>query len=160
MKKSFFYMLLAVLPLAWGCSSDDDDDPVDPDLPKKTELTEGNDERPVWGDPDYLSFGLTMAVQFRLQEALEEYVSDQDLLCARIGGDVRAVTAPENSEGQIYFPLVIAANSTESMVSISYYCDKLHRIFTITDWHRFDTSLSPLDNGEPYLLEFLTTTQE
>ena len=161
MKKSFFYMLLAILPLAWGCGSDDDD-PIEPQKPTDKQLTVGNDERPTsWEDSiNYNNFELTMAVQFRLQDVLNEYVSGQDLLCALIGDEVRAVTAPEISEGQIYFPLVIAATSNESMVSIAYYCDKLKRIFTIDNWHRFDTSLPPLDNGEPYLLEFITTEEE
>ena len=158
MKKTIFYMLLAMLPLAWGCGSDDDDT-VDPDQPKNPELTLGNAVRPGWIDPDYFTFELTMSVQFRLQDFFDEYVSDKDLLCAMVNDEVRAVTAPEYSEGGIYFPLVIAANSSDNMVSIAYYCDKLQRIFTIDSWHQFDTSLPPLDNGQPYLLEFITTEQ-
>lgn len=153
-------ILLSVVTLSWGCGSDNDDEsePVDK---KETELlTPGNAVRPTWTDPDYFSYELTMAVQFRLQEVLEGYVSDNDLLCAIISDEVRAVSGPEYIEGQIYFPLVIAANSKDSMVSIAYYCDKLKRIYTIDSWHLFDTSLPPLDNEQPYLLEFITTTQE
>ena len=101
-----------------------------------------------------------MAVQFRLQEVLESYVSENDLLCAIINDEVRAVSSPENSEGQIYFPLVIAANTNDSMVSIAYYCDQLKRIYSIDSWHQFDASLPPLNNEQPYLLEFIPTEQQ
>lgn len=152
-------MLLAILPLAWGCGSDDDD-AVDPDQPKNPELTVGNAVRPEWTDPNYHAFELYMSAQFRLQDLFDEYVSDKDLLCALINDEVRAVTAPENGEGGIYFPLVIAANSSDNMVSIAYYCDKLQRIFTIDSWHQFDTSLPPTQDGQPYLLEFIKTEQQ
>ena len=151
-------MLLAILPFVLGCGSDDDE-PNPTDM-KKELLTVGNASRPEWTAPDYTLFELPMSVQFRLQDLFDEYVSDNDLLCAFINDEVRAVTSPEDSEGQIYFPLVIAANPGESMVSIAYYCDQLHRIYTITDWHKFDTGMPPTNNGEPYILEFITTEQQ
>ncbi len=153
-------ILLSVVTFFWGCGSDDDDaEPTDPKN-KSELLTPGNAVRPTWNEPDYHSFELTMAVQFRLQEVLEGYVSENDLLCAIINDEVRAVSSPENSEGQIYFPLVIAANTNDSMVSIAYYCDQLKRIYTIENWHQFDASLPPLNNEQPYLLEFIPTEQQ
>ena len=155
MKKYNLFIMLSVLAFAWGCGDDDDsDNPVQP------VLTQGTDQRPSWASPDYSQFENTMAMQFQLQEQLNNYVSEQDLLCATINGEVRAVSEPQDSEGQIYFPLVIAANSTDGMVSVSYYCDQLHRIFTITDWRQFDTSIPPTNDGEPYILEFITTEQQ
>ena len=155
-------ILLSVVTFFWACGSDDDDvEPTDP-KDKSELLTPGNAVRPTWNDPDYHSFELTMAVQFRLQEVLEGYVSDKDVLWAWVNhsDSVRAVSGPDNSEGQIYFPLVIASNSNDAMVSISYYCDQLKRIYTIENWHQFDASLPPLNNEQPYLLEFIPTEQQ
>lgn len=99
-----------------------------------------------------------MSVQLRLQDELAAYVTEQDMMCAMIDGEVRALHGPEISDAQIYFPLVIATNNSDVMVGISYYCDRLHRIYTIADWHEFDASLPPLDQQDyPYLIRFITS---
>ncbi|MBR6203004.1 MAG: hypothetical protein IKQ62_08370 [Bacteroidaceae bacterium] len=149
-----WFMLLAVLTLAWGCSSDSDGDGSQEGL----QLLSGTDERPTWKVPDYNLYEQTMSVQLRLQDELAAYVTEQDLMCAMIDGEVRALHAPEITDAEIYFPLTVGTNNSDVMVSISYYCDRLHRIYTFPDWHEFDASLPPLDSEDkPYLIRFFTT---
>lgn len=152
MKKLNIMFILAVLTLVWGCKDSGNEEQ------RLSQLTEGDEARPSWTAPNYGEYEFIMSVQFRLQDELAEYVTNQDLMCAMIDGKVSAVTAPHVSEEQIYFPLSIAANGTDGMVSILYYCDRLHRIFVIEEWHQYDSSMAPTDeNGEPYLLKFITT---
>ncbi len=152
-------LMLAAFALMWSCSSDDDDpEVVDPVNFTETQLTPGNDERPSWTKPDYRQFQQTMTVQVRLQEALSSYITAQDLLCAKVDSVIGAVTVPNESETGYYFPLSIATDKGDAMISIHYYCDSLHRIFSIENWRRYDESASPLDeDNEPYLLEFITS---
>lgn len=146
-------LLLAVLTFTGGCSSDGDSGS---DSPASSLLTQGTDVRPDWKYPSVSDYEQTMGVQFRLQDELAAYVTEQDLMCAMISGEVRALCEPEISDDGIYFPLVIFSDDSDVRVSISYYCDRLHRIYTLSNWHDFDATLSPLNAaGEPYLLNFI-----
>jgi hypothetical protein len=42
------------------------------------------------------------------------------------------------------------------LVTLKYYCDKLHRIFTVSDWKEFDSTIQPTDQGTPYVVPFFT----
>ena len=151
--------MLAAFTLMWSCSSDDDDSGVvEPVIVTDNQLTPGNDARPSWTKPDYTQFLQNMTVQVRLQETLSSYITSQDLLCAKLGDQIGAVAVPNESEIGYYFPLSTATNKSDVMVSIHYYCDSLHRIFSIENWRKYDESISPLDeDNEPYLLEFITS---
>jgi hypothetical protein len=95
-----------------------------------------------------------MIVDVSLQDALVQYASEQDLLCATINDEVRGVATPQQVEDQWLFPLIVGSNETGAMVRLSYYCDKLHRIFTI-NWTRFDASIPPSGKGGLYQPEFV-----
>ena len=145
-------MLAALAIMAGACSSDDDDEPgggtTDPEKPVTEYLTPGNDQRPDWRAPDYTLYGgITMAVQVELGDTLANYQSGNDLMCAKIGDEVRAVTPP----------LSIAGDGTDQAVSLHYYCDQLHRIFTIKDWATFDASTKPTGESSLYRPCFLTS---
>ena len=146
-------LLLAALALMAGaCGSDDvvgGDDvtppvPVDPATPEY--LTPGTDQRPTWWvAPDYTSYGgITMALQVELGDTLHAYQGADDLMCATIGGEVRAVTSPRSTGGIIYYPLSIAGENGGLMVSLHYYCHQLHRIFTIPEWASFAPATPPI----------------
>ena len=155
MKKFNILMILAVLTLVWGCKDSDGDGGSNSSTSAQY-LTPGTDARPSWQKPDYNEFENTMYIQFQLQEQFASYVTDQDLMCAMIGGEVRALTAPNESEGDTYFPLSIAANGGEEDVTIAYYCDRLHRIYKPENYLYFDTSMSPTDaEGNPYVLTII-----
>lgn len=155
-------MLAALAIMAGACSSDDDDEPgggsTDPEKPVTEYLTPGNDQRPDWRAPDYTLYGgITMAVQVELGDTLANYQSGNDLMCAKIGDEVRAVTPPLTTGGITYYPLSIAGDGTGQAVSLHYYCDRLHRIFTIKDWATFDASTKPTGESSLYRPCFLTS---
>ena len=150
--------LVATLLLT-ACSSDGDNTPTPPTppTPEKTEPAEGTDLRPTWQAPDYSAFeGMTMVVQIGIQEELQPYVSANDLMCAQLKGEVRALGTLHETAGQYYFPLSILGNSSEGAVTLKYYCDKLHRIFTVEGWKKFDSTILPTQGGEPYEVKFYT----
>ena len=146
MKKHFIYLLLTALTLVvGGCSSSDDNDEQRPEEPQTPAyLTPGTDQRPVdWTFSDDGRFELRMSVQVELGDTLAAYQSSQDLMCATIDGEVRAVTPPCVTSGIVYYPLIIFDHAMGKTVSLRYYCDKLHRIYTISNWATFNPSAAP-----------------
>ena len=138
-------MLLALV--VGACGSDDDiQDPV------PSYLTTGSDQRPTdWIAPvPSLYGGITMAVQVQLGDTLAYFQSSGDLMCAKIAGEVRAVTMPFVNGTVTYFPLSIVGEGDDKTVSLHYYCDRLHRIFSITNWATFDINASPMGESKMY----------
>ncbi len=152
--------LCATLLLA-ACSSDGDSpsEPKKPEEKTDTVPAMGNDQRPDW---QVVTFekgqyeNIPMTVQIRLQEVLLNYISENDLMNARLNGTVRAVTPPLSTGGEYYFPLSIIGSTSEGSVTLQYYCDKLHRIFTVSDWQAFDNTIPPTVEGVPYEVKFFT----
>ena len=122
----------------------------------KEYLTPGTDERPSWEKDDslYMQYEQSMSIQVVPQAFLTSYISEDDLMCATIGDQVRAVSGPEENEGEFYFPLVIAGKGNEGNVDLAYYCSKLNRIYIAKDWHAFDSDFSPTKHGLPYEIVF------
>ena len=159
MKKNIILALAALALVAWGCSSDDDEvkekeTPQKNILNERPMLSEGTDARPTWQAPDYDSYEQTMMVEVTLQDTLQSYASEADLMCATIGGEVRGVATPEQVEGTWRFTLIVASNEASANVGLSYYCDRLHRIFS-TSWTTFDAATVPVGTGGIYQPEFV-----
>ena len=155
MKKSIL-ALAALALLAWGCSSDGDGTSTQPTppTPTPTEIPAGTDTRPTWQSPNYDLYEQTMIVEVQLQDTLAKYASAQDLMSATIGGEVRGVAAAQQNDDNWTFPLIIASNNVGVAIELSYYCDKLHRIFTI-QWTKFDATVAPTGQGGIYQPEFV-----
>lgn len=152
MKKTLFIaaaaLLSATLLFCTSCGDDEDN-----------KINVGNENRPAWTTRDnlYQEMELTMAVQVTLPEALLPHASDDDLMCATIDGEVRAVSGLQRTANEVYFPLVVAGNSGSGMVSINYYSSQLKRIFTFQNWMPFTPSIQPTDSdGKPYVVDFTT----
>lgn len=155
--KIFSIAMLAALTLVVGACSDEKDDekdPVNPNPAVPEYLTPGTDERPDWTAPDYTQFEFNMSLQVQLGDTLVNFQSENDLIAAFISEDVRAVTEPQVTAGEIYYPLSIAANGTDDTVILKYYCDKLHRIYTIPNWAKFDSSAPPTGESGIYRPKF------
>lgn len=168
MKKNRIIQMLAgavmvtALLLTVACSSDHNDEDI-PEIPTnpteeriKEYLTPGTDERPSWvmDNSLYKQYEQAMSIQVVPQNFLTSYVSEDDLMCATIGDQVRAVAAPEAYGDQFYFPLVIAGKGNEGSIDLAYYCSKLNRIYIAKDWHAFDSDYSPTQHGSPYEIIF------
>ena len=147
MKKTIF-AIAALAFLAWGCSSDSDEDT------RPTGIPEGTETRPAWTAPNYDLYEQTMSVDILLQDELLQYASEQDLLCATINNEVRGVATALQVNDQWVFPLTVVSNEAGVTVGLSYYCDKLHRIFTI-NWTQFDASVAPTGTGDIYKPKFV-----
>ena len=149
---SFIICQLSFSVALTSCSSDDDETPVNPteiETPNGKKLEQGSDQRPNWQSPNYDAYEMTMSVEIRLQDTLQAYASSQDLLCATINGEVRGVGLPKQVGEEWVFPLTVGSNDGSIAMSLSYYCDRLHRIFT-TPWTRFDASAMPMGVGGIY----------
>ncbi len=148
MKKTILAMA-ALAFMAWGCSSDDEDPLISP---KKIEA--GTDTRPSYVAPNYNLYEQIMTVEVQLQDVLKPYASANDLLLAKVGNEVRGVATPLQVDEEWIFHIIVASNTAGEQVVLSYYCDKLHRIFTI-NWTRFDASVAPTGEDGIYKPEFV-----
>ena len=157
MKKLLYLAGVALVAtlLLGACSSDDDDNQQNQN---GSTLTEGTDARPSWVvSSDASSMDeWPMSVQIGVQSSLLPYVSSADLMCATLKDEVRAVSGLKETGGEYYFMLPILGNSGEGYVTLKYYCDKLHRIFTVTNWKEFDSTIQPTNQGVPYEVPFFT----
>jgi hypothetical protein len=150
MMKKNILALAALALLAWGCSSDDGGSPT-PTTQKPDEtivIEPGTDARPNWVAPGDNNYEQTMNVYLTLQDQLLPYISENDMICAKIDGEVRGVAVPRQDEGDWLISLIVFSNGA-APIQLSYYCDKLHRIFT-TDWITFDANVTPMGTGGIY----------
>ena len=150
-------LMLAALTMTVGACSSDDDDTAEPTVPTAPivpeYLKEGTDSRPVWTVAQ-VSYEFYMTVQVQLGDTLSHFQSPQDLMCATINGEVHAVTGLLTTGGVGYFPLTIGATDASGMISLQYYCDRLHRIYTINNWASFDPSAKPTGESDFYRPRF------
>lgn len=154
-------VVLSATLLFTACSKSDDSDQ------KPTEPTEqpvpqpGTDQRPTWTEPDISLYGGDpMTVQITLQDELLPYAGEGDLMCAKLNGEVRAVSDLYESHDQKHFRLSIYGSSNEGDVTLCYYCHQLSRIFTVENWKAFDASTAPTDEGRPYVPPFFVVPTE
>lgn len=145
----FLILLLATLVGVGGgltSCSDDDDSPATPSYLKTGKATVPAN----WVAPDYSLYELTMSVQVQLGDTLKDFQSSGDMMCATINDEVRAVTKPMVNGTITYYPLSIAGNGGDMKVSLHYYCDRLHRIYTITNWTQFNAAAAPTGESSIY----------
>ena len=152
MRKTVFSLFAALALVAAGCSSGDGQEPTTPPTPPTPPATvvieAGNDARPNWVAPSDNNYEQNMHVYLTLQDELLPYLSENDMLCAKIDGEVRGVGAPRQDAGDWLISLIVFSNGAAT-VELSYYCDQLHRIFT-TEWTTFDADVAPTGTGGIY----------
>lgn len=160
MMKKTILALVALASMAMGCSTNDEQEaniaPTPPPAatPSDTTFIEpGSDVRPNWTAPSDRNFEQVMNVYLMLQDQLQPYISENDMICAKIDGEVRGVTVPRQDESDWLINLIIFSNGA-APIQLSYYCDSLHRIFT-TDWTTFDATVAPTGQGGIYQPKFV-----
>ena len=146
---SFSVALLSLL----SCSSGDEPSATTPSTEVKP-LEQGTDQRPLWQSPNYDAYEMTMSVEIHLQDTLQAYASTNDLLCATVGDEVRGIALPRQVGDEWLFPLTVGSNEGNIALTLSYYCERLHRIFT-TPWTKIDASAMPIGEGGIYEPKFL-----
>lgn len=149
-------MTLAALTLMWGCGSSDDDhdDPIQPQPTFQWTKTpgapnwevdwSGSDSQPQWTAPLPEKFETWMILMVTLQPELAAYSSDDDLMAAFIGNEVRALAHPGVKVGtdtdKVSFILKIMGNETADEkvgMTLKYYSSKLKQTFTLTGTEYF-----------------------
>jgi hypothetical protein len=153
MKKNIISIMLltALAFVAGSCGGDSESDPVPTPEPVPSYLTPGTDVRPTtWTAPSPQDYELWMSLQVQLGDELADYQSSADLVCATVNGEVRAATAPMTTGDIIYYPLTIGGNGGDQTVSLHYYCDRLHRIYTIANWAAFKEGIAPTGESGIY----------
>ena len=150
MKIGKYCMLLAVLTMLWGCSSDSDDGDklegssfVSAEKPSWTVDMKANDPVPTWQAPDPSKYDSesSMFIMVCLEEQLARYASADDMMTVFIGDECRAKPAPlqKSDSGKCYFVLKIDGNSTDRDVSFSlcYYAAQIHHLFKLSATQTF-----------------------
>ena len=177
-------VLMAVLTIAWGCSSDGDDTnppshprytvmeaPTAPSWDYIKDINWMSDEPlPDWAAPDPLQFESTMVLQVKLDEDLFSYASDKDLMSVTKGEECRALSLCNFKEVQgtgesvAYFILAIKGNNDErdALLSVNYYCENLKQTFVMKDIMPFVPDLvygiyDDSENFQPYFSNILSS---
>lgn len=154
MKQIVLFLFAALAFVATGCSSSDGQEPgTPPSPPVSTPIEPATDARPHWEAPNAGDYEQTMNVYLIMQDELQPYLSENDILCAKIDGQVRGVAVPRLDEGSWLISMILFSNGA-APVQLSYYCDQLHRIFT-TDWTTFDATVAPTGTGGIYKPTFV-----
>ena len=146
------FALLASLVLG-ACSSSDDDDSTNAAYTESS-LSEApvweidwtnNQERPDWTAPD-----ASTILKVQIEETLQPFVSDGDLMALFVNGELRglakpAVTVSGNQTNVGKFLMKAYGNETgEEMVNMSlqYYNQTLKHIFTLSDDISLDSDVT------------------
>ncbi len=145
-------MMMAILTLWWGCSSDSDKTSPDEKAPVASVFTPS--EKPTWAidwtwnlltlpadwkDPAPFTYERAMELHVQLDAELEEFASEGDQMAAFMNGTCRGVSdINPNKE----FMLYIQGNNEEieTPVEVKYYCAQLKQIFAIEDMSFFPES--------------------
>lgn len=135
-------ILMAVLPILWGCSSDNDDDNqgsffTQPVSQRPTWQIDWSSDatEPDWQDPDATKYECSMNMLMELDEETARFSTDDDVMAVFIGGECRGVSYRNKMlNGAVAFLLHIKGSSEESgkEMKIRYYCASLHHM-TIVD---------------------------
>ena len=160
MKTVKMILLTAVLTIAWGCSSDNDNTTpsastfVESGRPSWSVALSGNDAAPGWQDIDRSLYESWMYVTVKLEDELAKHASSNDLMVVFIGDEQRTRPAAPNiyADGSVYFVLTIGGNSTDREINIrlSYWSAQLHQLFTIEEKSTFTPEL-PYGNISDYV---------
>ena len=139
-------MLAAVLTLAWGCSSDNEDITggqtfVSAQAPQWAVDWHDSQPRPVLEPPMPSLYENKMIVMLRLQDELLPYSTDDDLMAvfADNGDECRALSRRSGTGNAVYFVLNILGNSTGNpeKFHLLYYSGGLHALFWLTGENTF-----------------------
>ena len=130
------FVLLAGL-LFGACSSDDDDNSTNAAY-TETSLSEAptwqidwtsNQERPNWTEPDASLYSNWTILKVQIEDVLQPYASDGDLMALFVNGEIRALATGK-------FLMKAYGNETGSEtvnMSLQYYSQTLKHLFTLTD---------------------------
>ena len=148
MKYSIQFMLVLLSSLILGaCSSNDDDDAHAVYSEEVSQAPEwqidwsNNQERPNWTEPDGSLYENWTILMVQMEEALQPYVSEDDMMAIFINGELRGLASPATTvdgdqTGTAMFLMKAYGNESglEPMhISLQYYNHRLKHIFTLSE---------------------------
>lgn len=109
-----------------------------------------NQTRPAWKEPDATAYENWTFLMVQIEETLRPYVSDGDLMVIFVNNELRGLAKPAVSmTGALTNPptFVMKAYGNETgservNIKLSYYCQKLRHIFTLTDNITFNSEVT------------------
>ena len=100
-----------------------------------------NQARPDWTQPDASVYENWTIVMVQIEEALQPYVTDDDLMALFVNGELRGMASPavakgDSQAGSTKFVMKVygneSGNETVNM-SLKYYNSRLRHMFTLSD---------------------------
>jgi len=148
--KRYSLLLMAVLMMMWGCSSDSDDNGqgnhssfVPSASPTWAMDWSSDATAPDWKEPDVTRFECSMTMLVSLQQSLAAYSTDRDVMAVFVDGDCRGVSYRNKlANGRVEYLLLVKGTSEETghAMELRYYCDSLHHMNVLTALRPFEPS--------------------
>ena len=148
MKKMYLKVVLLASLVAWACSCDSD--ATEKGGFSVTRVSEApvwevdwtsDQQRPDWTQPDASAYENWTIVMVQIEEALQPYVTDDDLMALFVNGELRGMASPavakgDSQAGSTKFVMKVygneSGNETVNM-SLKYYNSRLRHMFTLSD---------------------------
>ena len=165
-KTKLMFVLLASLVLG-ACDSRDDDDSTNAaytessliEVPVWSIDWSNNQERPDWTAPDASYYANWTILKVQIEEALQPFVSEGDLMALFVNGELRglakpAVTVEGNQTSKFLLKAYGNETGTETVkMSLKYYNQTLKHIFTLVDNISLNSD-EPIGIDEVFIPEF------
>jgi len=167
------FVLLASLVLG-ACSSDSDDNDSTGTSQEAayTETTvseapqwqidwNNDQQKPNWKEPDASAYANWTILMVQIEEALQPYVSKDDLMAIFVNGELRGLAKPavivgtgQADNGKFLMKAYGNETGTETVnMSLQYYCQTLKHLFTLTDDISLDSD-ETIGIDETFIPEF------
>jgi hypothetical protein len=148
MKKMYLKVVLLASLVAGACSCDSD--ATEKGGFSVTGVSEApvwevdwtsDQQRPDWTQPDASAYENWTIVMVQIEEALQPYVTDDDLMALFVNGELRGMASPavakgDSQAGSTKFVMKVygneSGNETVNM-SLKYYNSRLKHMFTLSD---------------------------
>jgi hypothetical protein len=161
-------MLVLLSSLILGaCSSNDDDDAnavysEEVSQAPEWQIDWSNDqERPDWTEPDGSLYENWTILMVQMEEALQPYVSEDDMMAIFINGELRGLASPATTvdgdqTGTAMFLMKAYGNESSKErvnISLQYYSQQLKHLFTLSDNLSLDSDVTT-GTDEDYIPQF------
>lgn len=168
MKKIYLSIVLLASLILGACSSNDDDSTNVAYSEEKISQApdwqidwSNNQERPDWSEPDGSLYGNWTTLMVQIEEALQPFVSEDDLMAIFVNGELRGLATPvttvdggQTDTGAFLMKAYGNETGTETVdISLQYYNQKLKHIFTLSDNISLDSDEST-GTDEDYIPPF------
>lgn len=149
MKKMYLAVVLLASLVLGACSNDTESESNNsqqsPSYPESSYVWKidwtNNQEKPKWSEPDGSIYENWTILMVKIEETLQPFVSDGDMMALFVNGELRGLAKPAVSvetgkTGNASFLMKAYGNETDTEtvnMTLKYYNQKLRHIFTLSD---------------------------